>query len=103
MNTDWNEVGAKYIVFKLEDWESYVDPLKRDNLPPTVEDAVVVRLKDPYAATALHAYTNAILTVLELMEEDLDPDVYQAQLDIADYFHSKAVESSEIKGKRLPD
>ena len=43
------------------------------------------------------------VTVLDLMADDMDPDVYQAQLDIADYFHQKAVESSEIKGKRLPD
>jgi hypothetical protein len=86
---DWAEVGAKYVVTKL------------DGTP--VDDAVVIRLKDPYASSALHAYTNAILTVLDLMADDLDPDTYQQQLDIADYFHQAAVSSSEIKGKRLPD
>ena len=72
---------------------------KRDGTP--VDDAVVIRLKDPFAATALHTYCSAILTVLELME--LDEDEHQRMLDIADYFHQQAVESSSIKGKRLPD
>ena len=100
MTNDWGDLQAKYIVFKLEEWQGIVET---STYPQPVEDAVVIRLKDPYAASALHAYTNAILTVLDLMADDLDPDVYQAQLDIADYFHQKAVESSEIKGKRLPD
>jgi len=89
MTNDWGDLQAKYTVTKL------------DGTP--VDDAVVIRLKDPYASSALHAYTNAILTVLDLMADDMDPDVYQAQLDIADYFHQQAVTSSEIKGKRLPD
>ena len=89
MTNDWGDLQAKYTVTKL------------DGTP--VDDAVVIRLKDPYASSALHAYTNAILTVLDLLADKLDPDTYQEQLDIADYFHQKAVESSEIKGKRLPD
>jgi hypothetical protein len=90
-NDDW-ELGPKYIVTKL------------DGTP--VDDAVVIRLKDTYASSALHAYVNAILTVLDVMEaqgQTLDPEVYQQQVDIADYFHQKAVASSEIKGKRMPD
>jgi hypothetical protein len=83
------EEQAKYVVHKISG--------------ELVDDAVVIRLKDVYASSALHAYTNAILTVLDLMADDLDPEVYQQQLDIADYFHQKAVASSEIKGKRLPD
>jgi len=86
---DISEVPPKYIVTKM------------DGTP--VDDAVVIRLKDPYASSALHAYTNAILTVLELMADDMDPVTYQQQLDIADYFHTQAVISSEMKQKRLPD
>ena len=100
--TDWNEEQAKYIVFKREEWEHSVGT-DLGAYPIPLGDAVVIRLKDPYAASALHAYTNAILTVLDLLADKLDPDTYQEQLDIADYFHQKAVESSEIKGKRLPD
>jgi hypothetical protein len=89
MTTDDWEEPPKYIVTKL------------DGTP--VDDAVVIRLKDSYASSALHAYTNAILTVLDIMGDDMDPEVYQQQLDIADYFHQRAVTSSEIKDKRLPD
>ena len=100
MTDDWGDLQAKYIVFKLDEWQGIVEP---STYPQPVDDAVVIRLKDPYASSALHAYTNAILTVLDLLADNLDPDTYQEQLDIADYFHQKAVESSEIKGKRLPD
>jgi hypothetical protein len=74
---------------------------KRDGTP--VDDAVVIRLKDPFAATALHTYCSAILTVLDLMRDDMEEEEYQRMLDIADYFHQQAVESSKIEGKRLPD
>jgi hypothetical protein len=84
---------AKYRVVKLED-ESVVD------------DAVVIRLKDPFAATALFTYCNTIMSFLELLEthvESFSEGDHQSLLDIADYFHSKALESEKIKNKRLPD
>lgn len=99
--TEFETEQAKYIVFKMEDWVNFGGPEWMGAQP--VDDAVVIRLKDSYASSALHAYTNAILTVLDIMGDDMDPEVYQRQLDIADYFHQKAVTSSEIKGKRLPD
>jgi hypothetical protein len=102
--TDWTEEEqAKYVVFKLDDWN---EATKNEDMPPLpfpLDDAVVIRLKDSYASSALHAYTNAILTVLDIMGKDMDPDVFQQQLDIADYFHQKAVQSGEIKNKRMPD
>ena len=102
--TEFETEQAKYITFKADDYAQWMKDGRRiQGLPQPVDDAVVIRLKDPYASSALHAYTNAILTVLDLMADDLDPDTYQAQLDIADYFHQMAVSSSEIKGKRLPD
>ena len=100
MTDDWGDLQAKYIVFKLDEWQGIVEP---STYPQPVDDAVVIRLKDPYASSALHAYTNAILTVLDLLADKLDPDTYQEQLDIADYFHQQAVASSEIKNKRMPD
>jgi hypothetical protein len=92
---------GKYIVFKLEDWKQFGGEEWMGAQP--VDDAVVIRLKDSYAASALHAYTNAILTVLDIMGDDMDPEVYQQQLNIADYFHQQATASGEIKNKRLPD
>jgi hypothetical protein len=96
------EQEAKYIVFKLEEWEHSVGT-DLGAYPIPLDDAVVIRLKDPYASSALHAYTNAILTVLDILGDHLSPEEYQQQLDIADYFHQQAVASGEIKGKRLPD
>lgn len=104
--TEFEAEQAKYIVFKLEDWNAWAettDELRNWMAQAALPDAVVIRMKDTYASSALHAYTNAILTVLDVMGDDMDPVVYQQQLDIADYFHQRAVESSEIKGKRLPD
>ena len=80
---------AKYIVMKIRG-----EP---------VDDAVVIRLKDPFAATALFTYANTIMSFLELMEEDMTEEDHARMLDIADYFHQQACESQKIKGKRLPD
>lgn len=102
--TEFETEQAKYITFKMEDWVAFGGPDWMGAEP--VDDAVVIRLKDTYASSALHAYTNAILTVLDVLGNlgvELDPDVYQQQLDIADYFHQKAVTSGEIKAKKLPD
>lgn len=104
--TDFSEdLGPKYLVYKKEEMTNWVvnNLAITQTIPAALDDAVVIRLKDPYAASALHAYTNAILTVLDLMGEEMDPDVYQQQLDVADYFHQKAVTSGDIKHKKMPD
>jgi hypothetical protein len=83
----------KYEVRKVEDGS-------------VVDDAVVIRLKDPFAATALYTYCNTIMSFVELLEEHADnfkEDDHQRLLDIADYFHGQAMESERIKGKKLPD
>jgi len=96
---DWEEPEPKYVVFKLED---YQNPGDRRIAP--LDDAVVIRLKDPFAATALYTYCNTIMSMLELLpEEYLSEAENQRMLDIADYFHGKAMDSEKIKGKRLPD
>jgi hypothetical protein len=70
-----------------------------------VEDAVVIRLKDPFAVTALHSYANTIMSFVELLRttEHLSDDEEKRLIDICDYFHTKAMESQAIAGKRLPD
>jgi hypothetical protein len=88
----------------LEDDKPKYVVTKADGTP--VDDAVVIRLKDPFAAPALYSYANTIMTMLEVgadMGFDLDPQEYQRMLDIADYFHERGVEAESIKGKRLPD
>jgi hypothetical protein len=87
---DWGTaLGPKYIVMKL------------DGEP--VDDAVVIRLKDPFAATALHTYCNTIQSVLELGYMQMGTEDRRRMMDISDYFHEKALESEKITGKRLPD
>jgi hypothetical protein len=81
----------KYIVTRL------------DGTP--VDDAVVIRLKDPFAATALFTYANTIMSFIELMEkgQHLDEWEHMRLVDIADYFFSQGVLSQQIDKKRLPD
>jgi len=83
---------AKYEVHKSEDGS-------------LVEDAVVIRLKDPFAATALHTYANTILSFVELMRtvSALSKEEETRLMDIADYFQEKGDESRMITDKRLPD
>lgn len=95
---------AKYLVYKQEEMTNWVagNLAVAQTIPAALDDAVVIRLKDPFAATALHTYSNTILSVIELIPS-LDPDDHQRMIDIADYFAQMASESESIKGKRLPD
>jgi hypothetical protein len=85
----------KYVVFKMDDYQMGGDPL---------DDAVVIRLKDPFAATALFTYANTIMSIVELMSPNgMAEEDAKRMIDIADYFHQQACESQKIGGKRLPD
>jgi hypothetical protein len=100
------EPEAKYVVFKLEEWNRWAAEEETGGVgtpPVELDGAVVIRLKDPFAATALFSYANTIMSFLELMEETMDEGEHARMLDIADYFHQQAVESQKIKNKRLPD
>jgi hypothetical protein len=104
---DWEEPGPKYIVFKADDYAHWMKDGRRiQQLPQEVGDAVVIRLKDPFASTALYTYCNTIMSFLELMDDrdaTMTEDERQRMLEIADYFHGQAMDSEKIKGKRLPD
>jgi hypothetical protein len=86
-----------------DDFEAKYEVYKADHTP--VDDAVVIRLKDPFAATALHTYANTIMSFVELMQtvSALGKEEEQRLLDIADYFAEKGDESRKILDKRLPD
>jgi hypothetical protein len=83
--------------------ETKYEVRKADGSP--VDDAVVIRLKDPFAATALHTYANTILSFMELMRimSALSQEEEAQLMGIADYFAQKGDESRLIKAKRLPD
>ena len=85
-------MNEKYAVIKAEDGTE-------------VNDAVVIRLKDPFAATALYTYSSTIVSFIELLRDldHLSTEEEDRLLGIADYFHMQAMLSSEITGKKLPD
>lgn len=85
----FDEPQAKYVVSKADG--------------TLVDDAVVIRLKDPFAATALFTYCNTILSFVELLEDQMSDEDHQRMIDIADYFHQQACVSQKIDNKRLPD
>ena len=84
------------------DDEKYI-VTKADGTP--VDDAVVIRLKDPFAPTALFTYSNTILSFVELglSWNVLGEHDEHRLLEIVEYFHNQAVQSQAIAGKRLPD
>lgn len=74
---------------------------KTDGTP--VDDAVVIRLKDPFAPTALYTYANTIMSLVELMEQWIDPQEHHRMIELADYFQAQAITSQTIQDKKLPD
>lgn len=106
--TDIEEDQPKYVVFKTEElgeWRQRVGSRGSDvhSMPSPLDDAVVIRLKDPFAPTALYTYANTIMSLVELMEHWIDPMEHHRMIEIADYFHQQAVQSQTIKDKKLPD
>jgi hypothetical protein len=87
---------------QIMDDEKYI-VTKADGTP--VDDAVVIRLKDPFAATALYTYANTIMSFMELLRDadQLSKEEALRLLDIVDYFNTQADQSTKITGKRLPD
>lgn len=88
----------KYIVFKREDFETFV--WGNSNYTPwEVEDAVVIRRQDKFASPCLATYAAMIgLVAMEIP----DSDRRQELLRIADYFEDQAKLAAE-EGHKLPD
>ena len=95
----------KFIVFKRAEWEAFwSDSPVLDEPPAPVEDAVVIRTGDVFAAPALHSYA-ASIAVAAKMGRNLDPQQHPefANLQrIADYFHERAVEA-DGRYSKVPD
>ena len=99
----------KYVVFKSEDFDDWCRGVADSDLDDLIiEDAVVIRLQDMFAAPALYSYANTIRTVTELLEKSspLVPSS-AAILDrlhgIADYFIGRALVADMMPTKKLPD
>lgn len=90
--------NEKYIVFKREEYEfSRTIGIK----PIAVEDAVVIRTQDIFAAGGLRAYAVQIDLAMQMIPGD------QGRLpEIRDYFEAVAQEAEDRKARgeaRLPD
>lgn len=99
--------NEKYIVFKRDDfhWENGQDLF--DITPKDeVSDAVVIRLQDVFAESALWTYANEIRAALEilwLMGHTPDGNEIVQRLDeIAEYFAEMANAAGRAR-KKVPD
>ena len=92
----------KYIVFNRQQFEQVMahSGLAVRQLEE-LEDAVVIRLRDVFAATALSSYAHGILCSIEIAKSPraLDTDFL---LELADYFAGQADEASRLQNK-VPD
>ena len=96
---------SKYIVFKFEEFDEWMREVVRTHgvhpnvLPQALEDAVVIRTQDHFAAPALDSYANSIRICTSIM---LDRERAKELDNIADYFHERAVESWR-QYRKMPD
>ena len=71
-----------------------------------LNDAVVIRRRDVFAAPALEAYANAIQCVIEALYCTAmagNVDGLEELRNIADYFHTQAEKSYNEANRKLPD
>lgn len=114
-------VDDKYITFKREDYETLlqqigglglhdVEEILQGLSEREVPDAVVIRRQDVFAPPALDAYSNSIMSTVELIGELYTTEPMPAGLndklsglkDVSTYFHEQAVESWNTN-RKFPD
>lgn len=110
----------KYIVFKRDEWQNFLEWLGEKDLTAKqaigyladfrhskpLEDAVVIRTQDVFAAGGLSAYSHAIRAYLGGAQIYLPDEMMQRLLEVADYFASVAQEAEDrlIRGEcKVPD
>jgi len=93
----------KYVVIKRDE---YVEWFARNvaviDQPKLLEDAVVIRTQDIFAASGLYAYAHTLLTHCELLEHMFGADTSELRA-IADYFFERAHEAEHHPRRKLPD
>jgi hypothetical protein len=90
----------KYVVFKREEYA------ESDEIEP-LDDCVVIRLQDVFAAGALYTYANSIRTTVEILSqrsplENRDVTEIEYLNELADYFMEMAAKA-ESTGNKVPD
>lgn len=105
----------KYITFKREDWRRFCDGMGEDGVhsggslgidinefaESALEDAVVIRTKDPFAGPALHSYAAGINLYVNLSH--VNGEVARHLREVAHYFHERALEADSEQIVKLPD
>lgn len=100
----------KYVVFKLEDYQEWLSNAGATLSP--LEDAVVIRTQDIFAAPALYAYANCISTCREILERVQQVDGNRASFHpaylerlrtIEEYFMDRGDEADNHASKKVPD
>lgn len=103
----------KYVVFKKDEWdEAMASYLKRQQaqgypvpLPDEVEDAVVMRRQDVFAAPAFRVYANSMAAAMVVAAKLVAPGLHlqsETLSQIARYFQEQA-ELSELENRKVPD
>lgn len=101
----------KFVVFKRDEFERWasraVHQLGLDVplIPLAVDDAVVIRRQDMFAASALDTYADSIAVAISVMgmcsDDNVNGTVSRLQR-IADYFRAQAELARDTHGK-VPD
>lgn len=94
----------KYVVFSRTAYNNYL-PSQGEAPPPEIEDAVVIRTQDIFAAPALYAYANCISTCIEILSQTDDyPTPLLTRLrEISDYFMDRGDEADNHHSRKVPD
>jgi hypothetical protein len=109
----------KYIVIKREEFERLLDrhdpsdyghqmrSTVNDLLAKRIPDAVVIRMRDVFAAPGLEAYAGVVQTAIEICKFQgfvhLGGTPVKRLQSIADYFHDRAHQARLVQTKRVPD
>lgn len=97
----------KFIVFKRDEFVAWRNQAEIGGAhhdipePHHLEDAVVIRKTDAFAAPVLHAYASMVLTAMEVLRDGSGEASYRDLESVHDYFMNAAQEADETQ-KRFP-
>lgn len=112
---DEMEHGDKYVAFKAEDFFRALrardldgEAIIRALAPHMLDDAVIIRRQDRFAAGAFDTYADQILALVELSEDHplidlLPPSTKTSLLRLADFFRDQAHLSRTESSRKLPN
>lgn len=99
----------KYVVMKIDDWQEAWRKhflITREEFEKLfLQDCIIIRRQDFFAAPALYAYANSIHVAIKAMKADpagYNEEVVQRLSRIADYFMYEAGLAEE-EGRKVPD